>query len=133
MLCNECNDENAKYRYKCCLLHFCSLSCYKSHKCNRIESEDKNLDDDKINGLVTENSNLVFDTSAQLNTQLVDDIDPEIKRRLNSDEDLKSYIKDIKELLINVTNSDDPVDVIHKNMSNQQFKHFINHIILNYI
>ncbi|EKX72287.1 conserved hypothetical protein [Theileria equi strain WA] len=119
--CHECGSENGKYRFKCCPNTFCSIACFKAHKCTEdpsyramraqkhsMEPKPKPRGKEWITGL----------TESQMAV-------------IRGDERMRGYLKNdtLRRVLTKIANSEDPVGTTSLFMGDQYFSDFITYTL----
>lgn len=119
--CCECRLETGRYRFKCCPNMFCSIACFKAHKCTEdqscrttktqkhmLEPKQKTLGKEWISGL----------TESQM-------------AAIRGDERMRGYLKNdaLRRVLTKIANSDDPVGTTSLFMGDEYFNDFITYTL----
>ncbi|BAM41480.1 conserved hypothetical protein [Theileria orientalis strain Shintoku] len=121
VVCNECGAQSPKYRYKCCLLQFCSFDCYKAHSCSSADRPTPSCSFSQGAAkpdAVAEAPSTTKLTDAQLDI-------------LKSDSMLKEYLRDekLKLVLVDIASSEDPMERAQRYIREERFKEFVSYLL----
>ncbi|UVC49772.1 hypothetical protein MACK_003885 [Theileria orientalis] len=121
VVCNECGSKSPKYRFKCCLLQFCSHNCYKAHSCASKESSTPSCSSSQ-GALKSEGAGEVPSGTKLTDEQL--DI-------LKSDSTLRDYLRDekLKLVLVDIASSEDPMERAQRYIREDRFKEFVSYLL----
>lgn len=119
MDCLECKAQSACYRYKCCGLGFCSVSCYKNHSCTGPQQKKQMSTDyqpQSPSSLQQNASNLL--TASQVEAMRAD---TKLRDMLSN--------KTLRKVLRKIAENENPVEVLSPYMQDEFFSEFVTRLL----
>ncbi|XP_067133519.1 zinc finger HIT domain-containing protein 3 isoform X1 [Centruroides vittatus] len=127
-VCEVCGNVTWKYKVPCCLIKYCSVTCYKKHKetgCSKQNTEQKLCSQDEVQCL-DKNAD---DDDAEYQFITEDTVLKEKLKLLSQDSTLKSvlYNPHLRDMLQNLAASSHPSKDLEEAMKIPIFVEFVEH------
>ncbi|XP_012686699.1 zinc finger HIT domain-containing protein 3 [Clupea harengus] len=124
-LCNVCSDQVPKYRCPTCLIRYCSMNCFKTHKdsCEPVNSKGptsgQNQSDTAAREAWTPDDLLDGDDKSDM-------VPVDILKKLGESEDLKDLLRNphLRQVLAAVDTAGNKMDIMKTAMQEPLFMEF---------
>ncbi|GFY75636.1 zinc finger HIT domain-containing protein 3 [Trichonephila inaurata madagascariensis] len=116
--CGICNENESKYKCPVCLVRYCSVACYKTHKAGDSCKKPEPVVEVKPAAVVYE-----YETE--------DTVNPEKLQTLGYDFDVRRDLENphLRQLLTELNSSTNPDQFIKENMNEPIFSDFVLHCL----
>ncbi|TYH59721.1 hypothetical protein ES332_D08G240900v1 [Gossypium tomentosum] len=133
--CQVCNQTQSKYKCPSCLVPYCSLACFKTHKetpCEKLESVKEKSGTPSVNLGSIDNAVTTCVKPESTNDAVPPSVEPKSSEgRPTSSDDIREALKDehLQKLISDINSSPDALNELDKAMGLDVFRIFSDKIL----